>query len=243
MLTERLIDLENFTALAELTSGIAHELNQPLNVTKMICQGILHDIQKNRFSLEDAKRDLPEIVNQMNRLAGIVTHMRVLSRPKARISIEKMDIMTPVNNALQFITQQYKSHGIELQLALAAGLPYIMAEPVRLEQTVLNLLNQARCRIESSGTKVHKITVRTLAGAGDREVVLEVADNVPFSSSQQRPGPLADLFVAGCQKTLAAIEGRLELEARTDEGRVFKVVFPAVIKPPATEAGPKEMPS
>ncbi len=241
VLTERLIDLENFTALAELTSGIAHELNQPLNVTKMICQGTLHDIQKNRFSLEDVKRDIPEIVSQMNRLADIVAHMRVLTRPRGKMSLQKMDITEPVNNALQFITHQYKSHKIDVQLALATGLPYIKAEPVRFEQTVLNLLNQSRRRIESSDSALRKITLRTYTAVDVREVVLEVADNIPVLSSELPAGAGADLFLAGCQRTVAAMEGRLQLEVRPAEGKVFKVIFAAVAQPPAAEAGKKEL--
>ena len=64
--TAQMLNTEKLTALGEMAGGIAHELNQPLNVTKIICQGVISDIRKDRFSLEELKKDLPEVVVQMN---------------------------------------------------------------------------------------------------------------------------------------------------------------------------------
>lgn len=49
-----------------------HELKQPINVAKIICQSILQDIQKNRLKVEDLDNDLSEIVSQMNRMSEII---------------------------------------------------------------------------------------------------------------------------------------------------------------------------
>jgi len=77
--TAQLIQTEKMAAIGEITAGVAHELKQPLNVIKIICQSIMKDIEKQRFDLESAKQDLPELLNQTNRMAQIIDHMRVFS--------------------------------------------------------------------------------------------------------------------------------------------------------------------
>jgi len=77
--TAQMLNTEKLTALGEMAGGIAHELNQPLNVTKIICQGVISDIRKDRFSLEELKKDLPEVVVQMNKMAEIIEHMRAFT--------------------------------------------------------------------------------------------------------------------------------------------------------------------
>jgi len=216
--TDRLIELENMALLAEMTSGIAHELNQPLNVTKIICQGILHDIQKGRFNAEDAAKDLPEIVSQMNKLSGIIDHMRVLSKPKKGAPLEKADLNVIVNSALQFVFQQYKNHKIALTSEFAVKLPYIMADEIRLEQTVLSLIDQARRIVDRLETGAKKIVLKTYAGADGREVILEISANVPGEGETFR--------LTACQKVIEAQQGRLELQRTSAEASIFKAIFP-----------------
>lgn len=220
--TDRLIELENMALLAEMTSGIAHELNQPLNVTKIICQGILYDIQKGRFNAEDAAQDLPEIVTQMNKLSGIINHMRVLSKPKKGAPPERADLNAIVTSALQFVYQQYKSHKIGLSSDFGSPLAFIMADEIRLEQTVLSLIDQARRIVDRRETGEKKISLRTYMGAEGREVILEIAANAPGAGENFR--------LLACQKTIESQPGRLELHDESAEMSAFRIIFPAVIK-------------
>ncbi len=220
-LSQWMIELENMALLGEMFGGVAHEMNQPLNVTKIICQGILHDVQKNRFSAEEAKTDLPEIVTQMNKLSEIIAHMRSLTRSRSKISVEKQELNTIVKSALQFVSQQYKDHKINIVLELGTTLPYVMADAICMEQTVLNLMNQARQIVEPSQSKEKKLTLKTCVFAEGREVVLEISGNVAGQADEFR--------LAACRKTMEDHQGRLDFEDRPGEGCFFKATLPAVI--------------
>ena len=110
----QLIQSEKISAIGELAAGVAHELNQPLNVTKIICQSISRDIEKGRFNEESAKQDLPEILNQMNKMAEIIDHMRIFSRRTVGMCGEAVELNIVIENALKFVEQQLRDNNINL---------------------------------------------------------------------------------------------------------------------------------
>ena len=100
----QLVDAEQMNALGEFAGGMTHELNQPLNIAKIICQSMLRDIQKDRFSTQEALNDLPEIVNQMNRMSEAVAHLSVFSRSKAKTAPRANDINALIGNVFTMHT-------------------------------------------------------------------------------------------------------------------------------------------
>ncbi|MBF0387256.1 MAG: hypothetical protein HQL20_05300 [Candidatus Omnitrophica bacterium] len=215
---ERMGALENAALLGDMFSGIAHELNQPLNVTKIICQGLVRDAQKGRFSVEEAKTDLPEIITQMNKLSELITHMRALAVAKVGVPPEKQNLNEIIQYALQFVGTQYKSHKIEVVLSLQESLPYVMGEAIRLEQTVLNLMNQARKEVELVEGTGRQVMLKTSVAA-DGQVVLEVGNNAAGAALEPR--------LTGCKKTVTDFGGQLEFTRSPGGASAFKVTFPA----------------
>ncbi len=237
----KLIQSAKMTALGELVAGVAHELNQPLNVTKIICQGILHDIQKGRFSEEDAKKDLPEVVTQMNKMAEIITHMRLFTHRSDALVCELHDINAVVQDALKFVSQQYKDHNIELIENFSPGLPPVMIDKVRMEQVCLNFFNNARYAVENSKKQAMKVEIKTYQRADGKEVVLEITDNgmgipdevktkifQPFFTTKE-PGKGTGLGLSICYQIIEEHKGRLEFDSRSGEGTTFRVILPTKV--------------
>ncbi|MBF0330886.1 MAG: response regulator [Candidatus Omnitrophica bacterium] len=227
--TERLIELESQVVVLETIGGIAHELNQPLNVTKIICQGIMHDIQKGRFSAEEAQKDLPEIVSQMNRLSEIVTHMQSLIRQKPKISLEPHDFNEVIARALKLITQQFKDHRVDVIYVPQTGLPWVMVDPARMERVVLNLMYMARYAVEKEPQGTHRIELKNFVRAEGKEVVFQVS--FPGAGTPEREDPSEVFRLLACQRSVEAQQGRVEF----DGGALLKVVFPAVLRQAAVQ--------
>jgi len=241
--TTQLVQSEKLSALGELTAGVAHELNQPLNGIKIISQSILRDIQKDRFEEEELEEYLGDVVGQVNKMAEIIDHMRVFTRRTEGMPREMVDVNMLIEGAFKFLEQQLKNHNIEVVKELREDLPPIVGDSVRLEQVVMNFITNARNAVESSQKDHKSIEIRTYldgqTSAGDNHaVVLEVTDNgigipedlrqkifEPFFTTKE-PGKGTGLGLSVSSKIIEEHNGKIELSSQVGEGATFRVIFP-----------------
>jgi C4-dicarboxylate-specific signal transduction histidine kinase len=237
--TMQLIQAEKLVAIGELAASVAHELKQPLNTIKIIGQSILRDIEKKRFEEQSAKEDLPEIINQVNKMSEIIDHMRVFARRPIEGASERVDLNLVIDNALKFVAQQLKNHSIEIVMNLAADLPNVLGDSVRLEQVIVNLINNARHAVEKNNKEQKLIEVRTGKGDDGQTVLLEVKDNgigiteeakkkifQPFFTTKE-PGKGTGLGLSVSKKIIEEHKGTLDFFSNVGEGTVFRFVLPS----------------
>ncbi|MFH1489658.1 MAG: ATP-binding protein [Pseudomonadota bacterium] len=236
--TMQLVQSEKLSAIGELTAGVAHELNQPLNGIKIITQSLLRDIEKNRFEEDDVGDDLKEIVSQVNKMAEIIDHMRIFSRQTEGTTEDLIDINTVVEGPFTFLGQQLKNHNIEVMMELAPDLPKVMGDPIRLEQVLMNLISNARGAMEGCGKEEKRIEIRTYLADSGQNVVAEVKDNgngipeelrarifQPFFTTKES-GKGTGLGLSVSSKIIEEHKGRIELASEVGEGTTFRVILP-----------------
>lgn len=236
----QLIQIEKMAAIGEITAGVAHELNQPLNVIKIICQSIMKDIEKDRFSLESAKQDLPEVINQMNRMAQIVDHMRGFSRRKVGITIEELNINDSIDAVFVFLGQQLTNHNVLVDKQYASNLPKIKGDSIRLQQVFMNLINNARQALMSCEKKPMKIEIKTYISQDGKYVVAEFKDNGPGIPPEIREkifeaffttkgvGEGTGLGLSTARKIIEEHGGKIEVESVAGEWTNFRVILPVI---------------
>jgi len=172
---EENIQSNKMAGLGEIMAGVAHELKQPLNVTKITCQSILRDIEKDRFDLEEAKEELPEIINQVNRMSYIIDHMRVYTRHTEGEVYETINLNEVVDQTFLFLKAQLTTHNIKIKKSYSENLQPSVGDPIRLEQVLMNLIINAKHALESSGKEEKTIEVKTYAS--NDSVIVEIKDN------------------------------------------------------------------
>ncbi len=179
--TEReLIQAGKMATLGEMSTGIAHELNQPLSVIKTASDFILKKV-KQKAKIEDSihHKLLTKINNNVDRASKIIEHMRHFAR-KTDIDFQDININSILKRAHDIFSQQLKVRGIEVVWNLTDDLPVITADPGRIEQVFINLLVNARDAIEEkseqTGSKVEneKIIIKTFSK--NEHVVITVSD-------------------------------------------------------------------
>jgi len=246
--TAQMMNTEKFTALGEMAAGIAHELNQPLNVTKIICQGILNDIRKERFSLEELKKDLPEVVIQMNKMAEIIEHMRAFTSSREGAPQKPFEVNTVIDNAFKFTGTQMSAHGIVVKKELADALPILTGDQVAIEQAILNILSNARNAVEGSGKKEKNIVIKTCLTENKGNVCVEITDNgrgvpvdirdkifQPFFTTKNalapdgRPVKGKGLGLSVAQKSVQDHGGEIVLTSELGKGSTFKIILPVKV--------------
>jgi len=239
--TAQLIQTEKMAAIGEITAGVAHELKQPLNVIKIICQSIMKDIEKQRFDLESAKQDLPELLNQTNRMAQIIDHMRVFSRRTVGTTVEELNINESIDGVFVFLGQQLMNHNVMVDKQYAQSLPAIKGDSIRLEQVFMNLITNSRQAMMSAGTKAMKIEIKTYFNDDKKSVVAEFKDNGPgipmeirekiFESffTTKEAGEGTGLGLSTARKIVEEHGGKIEVDSALGEWTRFRVILPAMV--------------
>jgi PAS domain S-box-containing protein len=125
-------------AIGELASGVAHEINNPIN-------GIINYAQILLDEPEDpeANENLSNIISEGKRIAGIVANLLDFARRREDIlapsRIEKI-----ISNSLQLVAHLLKKDGILCSVNIDETLPPLMCSEQQLQQVVLNMISNAR---------------------------------------------------------------------------------------------------
>jgi C4-dicarboxylate-specific signal transduction histidine kinase len=237
--TAQMVQNEKLTALGEMTAGIAHELNQPLNCIKVMAQSNLRDMERNRLEARTMQSDLAEIVKQVDRMAEIINHMRIFTRKQVGVVRSETDLNTVIEGPFKLLGQQLQIHGIEVVRELTPGLPVISTDAIQLEQVLLNLISNAKDALGQSKKEPKRITIRSgLREGTPRRVVLTIADTGggvpadirnkifdPFFTTKE-PGKGTGLGLSISKKIISYLGGQIELTVREGEGSDFSVVLP-----------------
>jgi two-component system, NtrC family, sensor kinase len=235
----QLIQASKMKTLGEMSAGMAHELNQPLNAIKLgsdflkltAQNGI--DISPDRF-----KQVADEISAQVDRAAGIITHLREFGR-KSDLIPDEVDINAPIQGVFTIIGKQLALENIHVDLELRENLPKVLAHSNRLEQVFFNLVVNARDAIQSSSSGGGEIVIRSFLEDGS--VAVSVSDSgcgippddllkifEPFFTTK-RTGEGMGLGLAISYGIVKDYGGDIQVGSEVGEGTTFKLLFhPAV---------------
>ncbi len=233
---EQLIQSGKMAAMGQLAAGISHELNQPLTGVKGFAQTALMEIGQD----SPLSRDLNRIVEQADRMAKIIQHVRFFAR-KSEFQIKEIDIKDPLNDSLMLLSEQLKVHNIRVKKIMADDLPLVYGDPNQLEQVFLNLLTNARDAIDilqmpgggeitiqsvlSEDKKHIEITVKD-TGSGIPEDDLEHIFN-PFYTTKSPDGGMG-LGLSIVYRIIEAHKGEITAESREGKGTLIRITLPVI---------------
>jgi PAS domain S-box-containing protein len=141
----QLIHSERMAGLGEMASGIAHEINQPLNTISMALDNIFGEISSDEKTDQAyLKKKADKIFGNITRIRNIIDHIRVFSRGHDDYILTGFSINASITNAVSMISQQFKHYAIDLRLLLGEQLPQVTGNTYKFEQVILNLLSNAR---------------------------------------------------------------------------------------------------
>src|SRR5438876_2619391 len=112
---EQLVQAGKLATLGELTTGVAHELNNPLNNIGLFVGNAIDQIQMNRASPQQLLRELHGAMQQVRKATEIISHLRTFGRA-APTSRQRLLIYEVVQRALSLLQEQMRDRQIHVQL-------------------------------------------------------------------------------------------------------------------------------
>lgn len=231
------------TAMGEMATGIAHEINQPLAIIRVAADG-LNAHFSGRKELKNEAREAKKIVSQVERAASIIDNMRAFVR-NGDEQADIIDLRDPIEKALSFFREQFRIHGIRLNLNLPGDPVKVRINPSKFQQIVVNLLSNAQHVVEEKGTHsrpndLKEISVHLMSDKLSDGVVLEVSDNGVGMPREVRARCMEPFFTTkgvgegtGLGLSIALGIARefkmaLEVESVEGEGSLFRVCMETV---------------
>jgi PAS domain S-box-containing protein len=151
-LQSQLIQASKLATVGEMAAGIAHELNQPLNIMRMAADNVLIRQDAGTADLEYAAENLELISEQAGRMGKIILHMRVFSRQETS-DFEPFDPAQSVRNACDLIGRQLELDNVELNVDIQTEGVLVNGIGSQLEQVLINMITNGRDAIRENATQ------------------------------------------------------------------------------------------
>jgi PAS domain S-box-containing protein len=238
----QLIQAGKMTTLGVMAAGMAHEINQPLNVIQVCADFFLKMLRRGQpISDADLKTMADDIVANVERATRVIKHVRDFAR-QSEVVKNRVDINEPITDVFKVLGHQLKVHQIELKLDLDPDLPLIMAEHNRLEQVFINLVSNAIDAMDQKSEHLGQqgpdkvLTIRSFRENG--QVCVDVSDTgigmteevknkifEPFFTTK-KIGKGTGLGTSISYGIVKDYDGTIEIESQVGQGTTFRIRFP-----------------
>jgi two-component system, LuxR family, sensor kinase FixL len=223
----KLAQAERLAAVGELAAGVAHEINNPIN-TIINCAQLIADG-------DEAASNCEIIRQEGDRIAEIVRDLLQFARDDLD-NAQPTLVPETVTRTLRLLGENWKRHGVALQVDVPSELPPVQARPQRLQQVLLNLLINAKDAVLEGDRDGRRVWVGAAVDGGG--IAITVRDNGPGVAAALAPR-LFQPFVTtkrarggtglGLSVSRSIVEGyggTLTLQSAPGQGATFKVWLP-----------------
>lgn len=227
---EELLQSRKISAIGTLTSGIAHELNNPINNIVLTAESLKEDFAQ--VDQEEALSLIQDILVQAERASDIVKGLLDFSRSE-RPEFEPVAVSKIVDDTLKLVRNQLMLSGIQVEKEVPAATPLISGDRKSLQQVFLNLFINAIQAMPDGGN----LTIRVYPEDG-RWLHIDVGDTGQGIDPKHLPR-IFDPFYStkevgrgtglGLSVTYGIIEkhgGHIEAHSQKGKGATFNITLP-----------------
>ncbi len=235
-LGHQMVQMEKMATVGRLAAGIAHEINNPLQMITSQAGWIaelLPEEEPGKVKNLDEYTKAVEQIRHHVRRAGVITH-RLLGFSR-KISVEKQNVQLNdlIEETISFVEKEAGYNNVSIIRNYAEALPVTAIDGPQLQQVFLNLINNAIDEIGQGGI----IEIRT-ALEGNTKLIVEFADNGhgikpenlkrifdPFFTTKD-PGKGTGLGLYISYDIVKKLGGTISVANRNSGGAVFTIVLP-----------------
>jgi two-component system sensor kinase FixL len=243
-LQSELVHISRLTAMGEMASALAHELNQPLSAIGNYVKGSQRLLESPADEKWAAMRSaLDKAAEQVVRAGQIIRRLRdFVSRGETEQRVERVSKLVEEASALALVGT--KDLGVDIRLRLQPDADLVVVDRVQVQQVLLNLIRNAIDAMTGSPNRQLTIAARPVA---DEMVEISVADTGP-GIAPEIAGQLFQPFITtkrqgmgvglSISRTIVdAHGGRIWAEPNDGGGTVFRFTLPAVAEEECADVG------
>ncbi len=235
LLEEQLVQSAKLAAVGRLISGIAHEVNNPVSIIKLHIASVMQNIESQKLP-EDLIETLRVIQRQNNKIGQIIAGLQAFSR-QGYFSPDWINVNQTVHTALRLVENTLQNQDIVYQAELEDSLPKVFLDPIRIEQVLLNLFNNAIEAMPGGGILTISTTLKTDqtdedwlvirvrdTGTGIEEDHLAQLFDPFFTTKEVGEGTGLGLSVS--YGLIQEHGGRIEVSSQPGKGSEFQIYLP-----------------
>jgi two-component system sensor kinase FixL len=173
-LQSELVHMSRFTALGEMASTLAHEINQPLTAIANYLKGCRRILQRMEGpEVPMLTQAVSQAADQALRAGDVIRHLReFVARGESERHIENLPKLIEEASALALVGAKEK--GVRVTFRFDPGAPLVLADRIQVQQVLLNLIRNAIEAMQDEGRR--ELVVSTLAHPAEGMVAINVAD-------------------------------------------------------------------
>ena len=167
---EGLVHAAKMAALGQMSAAMAHEINQPLTAMQMQLGSLRLLLDSGRQ--DDVREGLKRIDALLQRIAGLTGHLKTFARKSPAGLSERLRLSDVLEQTLQLLAPRLRSEQVQLHSDIDSS-ALVLGDAIRLEQVLLNLLNNALDAMAAVESRQLHIRIERQA----EQCVLSIADS------------------------------------------------------------------
>ena len=230
---EQLVQAGKLATLGELTTGVAHELNNPLNNIGLFIGNVIDQVELGKADPQLILHELHSAMQQVYKATEIISHLRTFGRA-ASVSREPVAINQVIERAISLMYEQLRLRQIEVQLHFSAEDVIVIGNAIQLEQVFINLLSNAR---DAMAVVLHKVITITCVLHDDVVDIYfrDTGPGIPVGFEQRIFDPFFTTKEVGAGTGLGLSitygiikehQGSIAVKNRPGEGALFLIQLP-----------------
>jgi two-component system sensor histidine kinase DctS len=215
---------------------LAHELNQPLAAISSYTTGALNLLARPDVDPATLKPALEQAGTQARRAGQIIRSVHEFVR-KRKSERQDVSVATMVDGIRALIDLQARPHRVTIQADLPADLPLVRADPILIEQVLLNLARNGIEAMAAIAPERRVLRIEAVHDAGAGQVVVHVTDNghgIPQDGAERLFSPFFSTKAQGmgmglniCRTAIEFHGGTLTHRDNPQGGTIFTFTLPA----------------
>jgi len=228
---EQLLQSRKLASIGTFTSGVAHELNNPINNISLIVDSLLEE--GDMLSLEERMKLYNELMDQADRSSEIVKNLLEFSRTD-RDNFENISMKQMVEKTKRLLNNELNIKRVKFHAKIQEDLPIVCIDQSRLQQALVNLLLNAIQAMPDGGELT--LTIEPDPRSGDIRIdVKDTGIGIPkeqldlifdpfFTTKKEGEGTGLGLSVT--YNIIQRHNGRITVESKLGEGTRFSIFLP-----------------